>query len=300
MKALFVPVAVVLAALTTAGCPVPVDPQLDYDAGFLDGFDQDDYYWTWGGYFDSWDTLDDAPVYYKGDTIPDVEDPPYESGYNDGLWYAYHDGYYVSYKYSFIIGFSEGYDNAYWPDYLAFLDADQHLEYRNGGFGDGYMDGYSEGRVFGAYDYEVDIDFDWLGALLDYEDGVDLYFEEIDVGTGEYGPVILYEHGQNPFDLKRAARKSPVDWRKIPSIRRTAEDKAIDPATLELYRPIIQAAQQELNVSPAESLRDPAELLLTDTWLDRVEEYLDVAAKTRDVTKSLRTGPRVATAPAAP
>jgi hypothetical protein len=256
---------------------VHVDTHPQYDAGFIDGYNQDNYYWS--GYFDSWDTQDDDPVDYKGDTIPRVEDPPYESGYNDGLWYAYHDGYFVAYKYAFILGFSEGYDNAYLPDYLDFLTADEHIEYRNGGFGDGYMDGYSEGRVFGAYDYEAGIDFDWLGPLLDYEDGVDLYFEEIDVGTGLYGPVILYEHGQDPSTLQESPGRGDVESMRLRAIRIADQRKMINIAQLDLYRILTTDAAQALSASPLQSPRSNRALLLTDPWLDRINEYLYAVTK---------------------
>lgn len=274
-----VPLAALLAALLAAGCPPPPDgggdPQTEYDRGFMDGFEDDELYWT--GYFDSWDTLG-AGDNYQGDDIDIVDDPPYDSGYYDGQWYAYNDGYFVAYKYAFVIGWSEGYDTAYDDYYLDFLDEDEHVEYGNGGFADGYHDGFSEGRVFGAYDYEANIDFDWLGALLDYEDGLDLYFEEVDVGTGSYGPVDLYVHGTDPSDPGKARRKA-VEGYSVPTLRKALADKVINIDELELYRPLIDEAEDELDVSPVTSLRSDIELIQTDTWLDRVLDYLDVAGK---------------------
>jgi hypothetical protein len=236
----------------------------------MDGFNDDAEYWT--GYFDSWDTLDDSPVYYSGDTIPNVDTPPYDSGYYDGQWYAYHDGYFVAYRYAFVIGFSEGYDSAFWPDYLDFLAQDQHIEYHNGGFGDGYMDGYSEGRVFGAYDYSHDIDFDWLDALLDYESGTDVTVGG--VSTGQAGPVDLYLHGQDPNDLSKSIRKMMGGRPEAPAIRKT-----INIDELPLFRPLTDDAKSELDVTPTHSLRGNVELTLESSWLQRINQY--VAAETK-------------------
>lgn len=256
-----------MAAFTT-GCPVPApggDPNSEYDRGFNVGFARDDQYWI--GFFDSFDTLSAWPVYYQGSTIPAPVSPPYQAGYWDGVWYAYNDGYFTSYRYGFIIGFSEGYDNAFWPDYLAFLASDAHPEYLNGGFGDGYNDGYSEGRIFGAADYEANWPFDWLSALYDYEDGIDLYFEEIDLGTGVYGPVVLYEYGTDPADLSKALPRTS-SLKAMPSVR-----KAVNPDDLDLYRPIRSDAKQELGVMPDTSRRSNRELGVSGTWLDRINSY---------------------------
>jgi len=182
--------ALLLAILATlAGCDgsdYSHDEFSDYDDGYDDGFALDEEYYL--GYDDSWFTIGFTPIYYQGGDIPFIPDFSYDAGYYDGIFDAYNDGYFVAYNYAFIIGFSEGYDNAYWPDYLTFLANDTHTDYLNGGFSDGYNDGFSEGRVFGGFDYEVFLPFDWLDAFLDWESGTDLYFEEIDVGTGEFGP----------------------------------------------------------------------------------------------------------------
>jgi hypothetical protein len=257
------PLAALVIAL--AGCPT-TPPVSSYDLGYLAGFAEDDWYWD--GFFDSYDTVDDVNLYYQGDTIPFIESPPYDAGYWDGVWVAYHDGYFVAYHYAFIIGFSEGYDAAFAADYLDFLDGDEHLEYLHGGWVDGYNDGFSEGRVFGAYDYEADLAFDWEDALLDYEDGTDLYFEEIDVGTGEFGPVWLYEYGTDPFQLKRTERKLHVER----SIRNEGGLKQED--TEELYRTLTPEATEALDQHPATSPRTDRPLSLTTTWLERVQSYL--------------------------
>jgi hypothetical protein len=262
----------ILAAIAVLflGCPVTPE-QAEYDQGFDDGFALDEWYWD--GYFDGWDTFDFTPIYYDDSGIPYLEEPPYDAGYYDGIWYAYNDGYWVDYQYAFIIGFSEGYDNAYWPDYLDFLATDQHVEYGHGGWSDGYHDGYSEGRVFGANDYEQNLPFDWLDALLDYEFGTDLYFDEIGVGTGIYGPVILYEYGVNPNT--KAIVRNLRGTLEIPTIRSTDGTKQVDLQGRDLYREFESQAAADLNVLPDASLRDSSELLLDTTWLERIYAWQD-------------------------
>lgn len=262
-----------LAALIVlgTGCPSGTPTDGSYDDGFDDGFALDDWYWD--GYFDGYDTLGFSPIYYDASGIPYYDSPPYDAGYWDGVWYAYNDGYFVDYHYAFILGFSEGYDNAFWPDYLDFLYYDVHTEYENGGWSDGYHDGFSEGRVFGAYDYEAGLPFDWLDALLDYESGTDLYFEEVDVGTGIYGPVYLYEYGTDPNTFKKAAalergHRAPLTIRAAS----LTKDAGLDAQSL--YRALDPQAQLDLQVAPSQSLRDTIELRLDSTWLQRVNQYL--------------------------
>lgn len=280
-KFLLVAALAVLAILGT-GCP-PDGPtgDTDYDLGYAAGFLRDDYYWD--GYFDGWDTVDDFPIYYDDSDIPYIDDDSYDAGYWDGVWYAYNDGYFADYHYAFIVGFSEGYDNAYWSDYLDFLAIDEHPEFLNGGWSDGYHDGYSEGRVFGANDYEQGLPFDWLDALLDYESGTDLYFAEVDVGTGIYGPVELYEYGVNPHTLKKVARAARRANGELPAIRSAAKGSY----DLEWFRPFDEEAGALLEVTPDQSLRDSIELRLTTSWLDRIYEYLDFA-KSHNGVKSVR------------
>ncbi|MBX7256027.1 MAG: hypothetical protein K1Y02_06665 [Candidatus Hydrogenedentes bacterium] len=264
--------AALLLALATLGCPVDSGDS-EYDIGFAAGFAQDGRYWD--GYWDGWDMIDFTPIYYDTSDIPYVESPPYDAGYYDGIWYAYNDGYFVDYHYAFIVGFSEGYDNAYWSDYLAFLAFDEHTEFEHGGWVDGYFDGYSEGRVFGAADYEQGLPFDWLDALLDYESGTDLYFDEIDVGTGIYGPVILYEYGLDPNTLKAQAKAALRAKREPLTIRHNGEKvRKADPLG-DYFRPFSQEAANELDVVPSESLRDSTQLRLTTSWLQRVNAYIN-------------------------
>lgn len=284
---------VAVAAVLLVGCPyVPDgppfipddpsgDPQTDYDRGFAAGFALDDWYWD--GYLDGYYTISFGPIYYDDSGIPYIESPPYTAGYWDGVWYAYNDGYFVDYHYAFIIGFSEGYDNAYWPDYLSFLASDVHIEYLHGGWIDGYNDGYSEGRVFGANDYEQGLPFDWLDALRAYEDNVDLYFEEVDVGTGIWGPVILYEYGVNPHEAKRRPPASSGAEPAAFTVRTAAGAAKSGDGSWDLYRPFRADAKAELEATPEASARDSSRSLrLSTTWYERITQYrAGEAAKTR-------------------
>lgn len=276
------------AALATTGCPSAIGvagsggwlsggDQTVYDLGYTVGFARDDWYWD--GYWDGYDTLEAAPFYYDDSEIPYFETPPYEAGYWDGVWYAYNDGYFVDYHSAFIIGFSEGYDNAYWPDYLDFLATDFHAEFLNGGWGDGYEDGFSEGRIFGAYDYEAGLPFDWLDALYDYEAGTDLYFWEVDLGTGLDGPVYLYEYGTHPAFLKAKPRRTLLNRTSVPAVRRNGAEKAAKLDNTDLYRAFTVDAQNELDVLPGTSLRSTRELMLDTTWFQRIQQYTSDSKK---------------------
>lgn len=270
-----------------SGCPIPVDPdaQAEYDAGFNDGFAEDGKYWE--GYWDSWDTIDFGPIYYQGASIPELTEPPYDAGYWDGVWYAYNDGYFVAYDFAFAIGFSEGYDIAYDANWFDFLAADEHIEFLDGGFSDGYHDGFSEGRLLGATDYAEGLPFDWLDAMMYYREGNDVYVEELDLGTGLYGPVYLYEYGTDPNTLFKAATRLR-EGRRVPAIRASADAKAeIPPLT---YRPLIADAQNELNVKPLKSPRSGLNLRLTTTWLQRVNAYLDASKAMKE--EEMRPRPR--------
>lgn len=272
MNAAIVPSAkamllLVTAAVLLAGCPPGTDT--DYDLGFALGFAQDGWYWT--GYDDSFATVDFGPIYYQGSAIPELTTPPYEAGYWDGVWYAYNDGYFVAYDYAFTIGFSEGYDIAYSPFWPVFLASDVHVEYLDGGFSDGYNDGFSEGRVFGAWDFDNGWPFDWLGAMMDYRSGTDVIAGG--VGTGIYGPVYLYEYGTDPLDFVKSVRQARGQAeRPIPAIRNQNAAKTDVPALS--YRPLIPQAQSGLNVMPLLSPRSDRQLQVPGTWLDRVNAYL--------------------------
>jgi hypothetical protein len=242
---------------------------VEYGQGFDAGFALDDWYWS--GFDDSYDTVDLSPVYYQGGEIQFVETPYYDRGHYDGIWYAYNDGYFVAYDYAFAVGFSEGYDAAFYSDYLAFLAEDQHVEYDNGGWGDGYNDGFSEGRVFGANDYEQGLAFDWLDALLDYESGTDLYFAEVDVGTGAYGPVILYQYGTDPTQAKGrlASRLQSQGRMEIRKPHALAAAKSAIP----LYRILTDEERAKFDVRPDITPRSGRDLTLTTTWLERILAY---------------------------
>ena len=262
---IFVLTIAVPAALLLAGCPS------EYDAGFADGFAEDEDYWT--GFDDSWDTVDAGPIYYQGSAIPQVADPPYDAGYWDGVWYAYNDGYFVAYDYAFTIGFSEGYAIAYTPDWPAFLASDEHIEYLDGGFTDGYNDGFSEGRVFGAWDYENGWPFDWLDAMLDYRDGTDL--EIGGVATGVYGPVYLYEYGTDPLDLigKTRAVNRNTDPARAIRVNAAAKTAKTDIPDLS-YRDLSAQARTGLDKEPSTSPRGGEQNVPLDTtWLERIEAY---------------------------
>ncbi len=259
--------APVLAAFllpALAGCPDPGTGGTAYGLGFEDGFAADEEYFL--GYDESWLTRDAGAILYSGDEIPFVEDDTYEAGYWDGVFQAYNDGYFVAYRYAFIIGFSEGYDAAFYPDYLDFLDTDIHLEFLDGGSSDGYNDGFSEGRVFGAFDYEAVLEFDWLDAFLDWQDGLDLYFEEVDLGTGPDGPVTLYEYGTNPHDLKSGISR-PL--KNILRMRGPVSNKQ----AIEFARPLTAEQEAELGVTPNTTGRSTRDLRLDTTWLERIDAF---------------------------
>lgn len=247
--------------------------QADYDRGFSDGFLVDDEYWR--GFDESWNTRDAGPILYSGGDIPYVTSPAYDAGYWDGVWYAYNDGYFVEYDYAFTIGFSEGYDIAFNADWYDFLSADQHVEYYDGGFSDGYNDGFSEGRILGAYDYSANLPYDWLDAMAYYREGNDVYLDELQLGTGEYGPVELYVYGTDPNELfgKAAAKAVTLGGR---SIRRAAGDaeKAAKTTIPDIsYRTLPDSERTRFNVAPSTSPRSDAALTLTTTWAERIEAY---------------------------
>lgn len=192
----------------TTGCP----DLAPYEQGFEEGLAQDD--WFFFGFDDSWLTLGDGPILYSGGDIPLIEELTFDAGFNDGIWTTYNDGYFEAYRSAILIGFQDGYNRAFQPDYLEFLTTDEHVEFLHGGYSDGYNDGFSEGRVFGAWDISDDpplIEGDWQLAYSDWLHGEDLFFEDIEVGTGDSGPVIFYEWGTDPNTFSK---------RDLPSTRR--------------------------------------------------------------------------------
>lgn len=239
-----------------------------FEKGFDDGFAQDEEYFL--GYDESWLTRDDSPILYSGNEIPFIDNFSYDAGFNDGVWTAYHDGYFVAYRTAFIVGFSEGYDNAFWPDYLDFLATDFHDEWGDGGFDDGYNDGFSEGRIFGAFDFEVGLPFDWLDAFLDWQDGTDLFFAEVDLGTGEFGPVILYEWGTDPTLTKSAQNIRIRGSHKGMTMRNNSTSKSSATKSIEdAPRPRTAEQVEDLSITPTNSLRSDRTLRLDFSWLER-------------------------------
>lgn len=282
--------ATVLAAgAFLAGCPQPPGtPESEYDRGFDDGFALDEWYWD--GYWDGYDTLGSGPIYYEGGQIPYIDNLSYDAGFWDGVWYAYNDGYFVNYHYAFIIGFSEGYDATYGSGWYQFLLFDNHVEYGHGGWSDGYNDGFSEGRVFGAEDYLEGFSFDWLAALLDYEDGYDAdLYPDLDLGTGALGPVVLYQYGTDPLakmikerggamdeTAKSRLERAPDDVR---SIRREAGPKGLGKSA-GMFRSLTSEAANELNVFPDQALRGDREIQnLDQSWLERINAYMGYFGK---------------------
>ena len=261
--------------------------QAEYDRGFEDGFAVDAEYWQ--GYDDSWDTRDGGPLYYSGSEIPYYDEISYRAGYWDGIWYAYNDGYFVAYDYAFTIGFSEGYDLAFYPDWYDFLLNDQHVEWLDGGFSDGYNDGFSEGRILGAVDYREGLPFDWLDALLWYRAGNDAYIPELDLGTGVYGPVYLYEWGTDPHDLvyKAAPRNRNTPQRPPLTIRAPLASKTAESGVS--YRTLDEFTREQLSVTPQLSPRSDYPLQLETTWLQRVQAYRAAieAGKSSDAKRTL-------------
>jgi len=274
-------------------------PQEDYAFGFDVGYSDDLEYFF--GYDDSFLNETEDEVWYEGDLIPYLDEISFDAGYYDGIFEAYNDGYFVAYRYAFIIGFSEGYDNAYWDDYLDFLAGDWHDELLHAGFSDGYNDGFSEGRIFGAYDYEAFLEFDWLDAFLDWESGTDLYFEEVDKGTGEFGPVVLYEWGINPHEFFASPARSIADGPKRPTKKETLWMRMVaneltrsDPPTssVNILRTLTEEQEALLSVSPTETDRSDRILTLTTTWGERINSYNQSALGLRATPQNTRTEDR--------
>jgi len=282
-----------MTLLLLVGCP-PTNSADDYNAGYEEGYATDSKYWE--GYADSYDTdPPDGIILYSASEIPYIEEETYDAGYYDGLWYAYNDGYFVSYDYGFTIGFSEGYDIGFSEFWYDFLINDSHPEYYDGSFMDGYQDGFSEGSVFGAWDYKEGLAFDWEDAMWDYRSGTDLYLEEVAFGTGEYGDVYLYEYGVDPntgekeaesialrigFGKVRQCRKADAGKvtvsSRIPVQKFQKPLKQTEPTAGDIsYRTLTKTVRTQLNIRPEYSPRfSGRSIALTDTWLERIERYL--------------------------
>ncbi|MCH7909164.1 MAG: hypothetical protein IIB38_06050, partial [Candidatus Hydrogenedentes bacterium] len=286
-------VAAMLGLGALVGCSGGGGDHVDLSAfnrGYDDGFADDSEYFL--GFDESLFTIGFGPILYSAGDIPFIDDLSEGAGFWDGVFDAYNDGYFVEYRYAFVIGFSEGYDNAFWSDYLNFLATDIHPEFAHGGFSDGYHDGFSEGRVFGAFDFEVGLPFDWLDALLDWERGTDLFFSEIPLGTGAFGPVVLYEWGTDPTVASASAETSGADG--APSARASdtqderpsARSHLASTLRLDIARPLTFDQQLDLTVIPAFSLRNDRLLGFTTTWLDRIDAYNGTGSATPNTTRS--------------
>lgn len=275
------------AAVVLAGCPSGGGGggASDFDRGFDEGFAKDAPYNL--GYADSWRTFGFDSL-YQGNLYPEIGDGSFQAGLNEGQFTAYSDGFFVAYSYAFIIGFSEGYDNGFWDDYAEFLAWDKHYEFRNGGFDDGYHDGFSEGRIFGAFDFKrTDFPFDWLDALIDWELGTDLFLAEVGtfgLGTGPWSPVTLYEYGAAP-----ALSQGPAKSRGFSSARTVRGTKLRAKAALEFARPLTVEQEDELRVVPVASFRDDRVLALETTWLQRIYAYNNAPKSSAKQVRRSRT-----------
>ena len=257
------PIVMAAASAGLTGCPGLGIDLGGYDAGFAAGLAVDAEYWQ--GYDDSWDTRDGGEIFYSGSEIPELNDDSFDAGRYDGIWYAYNDGYFVAYDYAFVIGFTEGYDAAHRFDWLTFIRDDVHVEWLDGGFSDGYNDGFSEGRMLGAVDYDEGLPFDWTDALLFYKSGEDVFIEALALGTGEFGPVFLYEYGLDPVDI--------INGVKTRSVRKQGDAHEIS------YRTLPAAVITALTTSPSTALRGGRELTLDTTWLERINTYNGLFSK---------------------
>ena len=116
--------------------------------------------------------------------------------------------------------------------------------------------------------------------MTDYRSGTDLYFEELLLGTGEYGPVYLYEYGLDPAAVKtagRTLRRGPA----FGAIRTGIAAK--DGQAQELsYRPLTEEIRGDLDKKPDTVSRGGRALTIETTWLERIEAYnnaLETGAK---------------------
>ena len=265
----------------------------EYNFGYDDGYADNSEYFL--GYDESFLNEGDGESWYSGDLIPFLDELSYDAGFYDGQFEAYNDGYFVAYRFAFIIGFSEGYDNAYWDDYLDFLANDWHVELSHAGFSDGYNDGFSEGRIFGAYDYEAFLSFDWFDAFLDWESGTDLYFEEVDKGTGIYSYVVLYEWGQNPHILEAFGLRGVTETSSLIKMRADGDTatRSVGVSTIEVARDLTAEQASLLDVNPLTTSRTDRDLALSTTWRERIDLYQNQVQGLTAKTHTTRTGVRV-------
>lgn len=267
-----------------------------YDLGFEVTFTNTNEHYD-RGYSDSFDVYDnDLPVgcgiLYEGDLIGEIDLLTYNAGLLDGEWYAYHDGYFAAYDDAFIIGFSEGYDLAFHEDWPIFLELDQHIEWFDGSFRDGYHDGFTEGRVFGAFDFEdTEFPFDWVDALLFYTFDDDVAIDVTDgltLSSGVDGPAIIYLHGVDPAtEITEPSDCTPFSKG---TFRSRARVKQRDDGIPEFMKRDFTAAVLEvLEATVNSTVRGDRDTdRLTDTWLDRLIAYENATGKKKSERKILK------------
>ena len=287
----------VLASSLWVGCEgISGESIIFYNIGFESAFTATDEHYD-RGYNDSFDAFEnDLPIgcgiLYQGHLIGEIEALTLDAGALDGEWYAYHDGYFAAYDDAFIIGFSEGYDLAFHEEWPVFLDVDRHLEWFDGSFRDGYHDGFTEGRIFGAVDSETtDFPFDWVDALLFYTFEGDVFIDVTDsvtLTTGFDGPAVLYGHGVDPateitepsdctpLGKGRSSFRSRVKVKQgfvVPDFMK----RDFSPDVLDVLVSIVR--------STVRGDRDTDRL--EDTWFDRLIAY-EIALGEKDSARKIR------------
>ena len=286
----------ILASAFLVGCEgITGESIILFNIGFESAFTETNEHYD-RGYNHSFDVYDNSlpigcGILYEGDLIGAVDALTIPAGLLDGEWYAYHDGYFAAYDDAFIIGFSEGYDVAFHEDWPTFLDLDEHLEWLDGSFRDGYHDGFTEGRIFGASDFEnSELPFDWVDALLFYtfEDDVAIdVTDSLTLSTGVDGPAFLYEHGVDPAtEITEPSDCTPL-VKGTGSFRSRAKAKQAGFEAPEFmkreFSPEVLDVLQTTVESTVRGDRDTDRL--EDTWFDRLIAYENAGGKKKTARK---------------